>query len=443
MMATHRPGESREKRRTVPSVDKAEPAAKKAARKKSSSTEKETVQPAAVRPDAGRSRKSRDAVSSGEGSASSARKSKPGTGEVRPLDAREIKRIFSRSPDGGARKQGPDGQGAVAEPEDGHRPSLPARKVWTKIAMILGPSLCCVLVLFLVPGMREAVFGVQAGIPARPLPTNLLPSRHDPLFLSPTLMVSNQIVAYYGHPQARWMGIVGRHPKEILGPMLSRTAAAYDRINGPKKTVPAFYLIWGSAQPRGEIQFMDKRILDSYIRYTATNGYLLILDHQIGKYGPIKAVEQLLPFLRYPHVHLAIDPEWRTLRPMKEIGYVTGEEINQAQALMRTYILTNRIPGKRMLIVHQFEDKMFVRRHQIRTVYDPVVFVHSVSGWGSPSMKLGTWNRHTQATNLPHKGFKLWYYPGIQRPGLHYDYPLMSHQAVVALQPSPVLIMYQ
>ncbi len=359
--------------------------------------------------------------------------------DVRPLDAREIKKIFSRSTP--KQRKGDEG---VTEPlpVEETNPTLPARP-WKTIFLVFGPSVLLLLAFALIPGMRETIFGNKTSPVAAERPTNLLPTRYDDRHHATHFFASNQIVAYYGHPQARWMGIVGRYPKETLGPMLRRTAASYDRLNGSRGTVPAFYLIWGSAQPRGEIQFLDKSLLESYIRYTATNGFLLILDHQIGKYGPVNAVEQLLPFLRYPHIHLAIDPEWRTLRPMKEIGYVTGEELNQAQALMKQYMLTNRIPGKRMLIVHQFEDKMYQRRELVRSTYDPVLFVHSVSGWGSPSMKLGTWGRHSLATNLPHKAFKLWYYPGVRRPGLHYDYPLMTHQAVLSLRPSPVLIIYQ
>ena len=96
-----------------------------------------------------------------------------------------------------------------------------------------------------------------------------------------------------------------------------------------------------------------------------------------------------------------------------------------------------------MLIVHQFENKMLVHREDVRTDFDPVVLVHSISGWGSPDMKLNTYARGAQATNMPHKGFKLWYDPGIRIRGLHYDRPLMSPQQVLDLLPEPLLIMYQ
>lgn len=339
----------------------------------------------------------------------------------------------------------PAGSAPVVRPRSGQEP-LPQPqpgRIWMRVGIVLGPSLLLLFLLAAFPGLQRAIGSLFRSTPPSPPPTNLLPSVHDRLYHSPILFQSNQIIAYYGHPLARYMGIVGRHPMRELGPMLKRTAARYDRLNGSKGAVPAFYLIYGTAQPGGNILTMDKKLLDPYIRYTATNGFLLILDHQIGKYGPRHAVSRLLPYLKYPHVHLAIDPEWRTTRPMKEIGWVSGDELNEVQRMMRGYMLTNRIPGRRMLIVHQFENKMLVRRERARVAYDPVVLVHSISGWGTPSMKLNTYARGSQATNMPFKGFKLWYDPGMRVPGLHFDTPLMPPEQVLELRPEPMLIMYQ
>jgi hypothetical protein len=80
---------------------------------------------------------------------------------------------------------------------------------------------------------------------------------------------------------------------------------------------------------------------------------LVFVDHQIGKHSVKESMERILPFLRYPNVHLAIDPEWRTLKPMKEIGSITAEELNQAQRIMQDYMVANGISGIRMLVVHQ------------------------------------------------------------------------------------------
>jgi hypothetical protein len=266
---------------------------------------------------------------------------------------------------------------------------------------------------------------------------------YNAMFLSPTLFKSNHIIAYYGHPQSRHMGIVGRYSKEQLAERIKATVARYDKVNGEKGVIPAFYLIYGTAQPAGNIYIMPDQMVESYIHFAATNGILMILDHQIGRFTPQQAIEKLLPFLKYPNVHLAFDAEWRTTRPLKEIGFVTGQELNIAQAMIRDYMIKHDISGKRALIFHEFNTRMIRSRDDARSDYDPVVLIHSTSGWGSPSMKLGTHSRNALATNIPWKGFKLWYDHGDTRPGAHIDRPVMTPEQVLALDPQPVLIMYQ
>lgn len=261
-------------------------------------------------------------------------------------------------------------------------------------------------------------------------------------FLSPTLFRDNHIVAYYGHPQSKIMGIVGRHPVDELGELLKEAAASYDRVNGDKGVVPAIYLIYGTCQPGGEINRINPKLLDKYIEYTITNGMLLYLDHQIGKYKIEEAMSELLPYLKYPNVHLAFDPEWHTTRPMREVGHVTGVEVNSAQKLMKDYMLKNGIPGKRQLVFHQFNPKMLQNREQVTATFDPVILVHTTSGWGPPDNKISTHDRNALTVNIPNKGFKLWYYYS-SRKGVHFDNPIMTPEQVLSLRPEPGLIIYQ
>jgi len=261
-------------------------------------------------------------------------------------------------------------------------------------------------------------------------------------FLSPELFDDNHIVAYYGHPQSKIMGIVGRHPVDELGSLLKDAAASYDRVNGDKGVMPAIYLIYGTCQPGGEINRISKKLLDKYIEYTLTNGMLLYLDHQIGKYRIEEAIGELLPYLKYPHVHLAFDPEWHTTRPMREIGHVTAAEVNSAQKLMKDYMLKNGIPGKRQLVFHQFNPKMLRDKEQVSAKFDPVILVHATSGWGPPGNKMSTHDRNALTINIPNKGFKLWYYYSSKK-GVHFDNPIMTPEQVLSLRPEPGLIIYQ
>ncbi len=255
------------------------------------------------------------------------------------------------------------------------------------------------------------------------------------------LIANNTIVAYYGSPLSEKMGILGRYPKEQIAQMVKQTAAQYDAVNGKDGVIPAFYIIYGTCWPGGEIGYLDDNVLIDYIKYAQSEGMLVFVDHQIGKYSVRAAMDKILPFLRYPNVHLAIDPEWRTLSPMKEIGSITAQELNEAQNYMDDYIREHDIPGIRMLVVHQFADKMIQARQTVVSHRDRVILIHTADGFGSPQMKKATYQRNAAASNMPIKGFKLFFKSDFPLAG--FDAPLMSPAEVMQLDPRPSLIMYQ
>lgn len=258
---------------------------------------------------------------------------------------------------------------------------------------------------------------------------------------TPPLLANNQIVAFYGNPNSRRMGILGEYPKEELGRLLKGYARLYDDINGPQGVVPAFYLIYGTCWPGGEIGYLKESLVLEYIRYAADHDMIVFLDHQIGKYGIDEAMNRLLPFLRYPNVHLALDPEWRTLAPMREIGSITAEELNRAQELMARYLVGEGLPMPRILVVHQFKSKMITGRERVSATYPGVNLIHTSDGFGSPSLKRDTYSYNAGASNIPLKGFKLFF--KTTTPGAGYDEPLLTPPEVLALEPQPSLIIYQ
>ena len=256
-----------------------------------------------------------------------------------------------------------------------------------------------------------------------------------------SLLLNNDILAYYGHPSSRNMGILGRFSIEELDRLLTELAAEYEAVSGGRKVRKAFYLIYGTVWPEGEIGILRNNLLMPYIEYGLENDILVIIDHQIGKYDPVDSLSIMLPYLHYPNVHLALDPEWRTPIPNREIGHVTGEEINAAQQVMEEYLTANNLPGERMLIIHQFAQTMIRNRQDVRTNFNRLRLIHSADGFCIPNIKRNTYNFLAQAVNMPIKGFKLFYDFSI--PGAGIDDPLMTPSQVYALTPRPYVIMYQ
>lgn len=284
---------------------------------------------------------------------------------------------------------------------------------------------------------------IAQGHPANPLLDQVSePSPSDPALGGEIpLLANNQVLAFYGHPLSRRMGILGEYSKEELARLLKGYAKLYDDANGPTGVIPAFYLIYGTCWPGGEIGYLKESLVLSYIEFAASQGMEVFVDHQIGKFPVEDAVRRLLPFLKYPNVHLALDPEWRTSAPMQEIGSISAEEVNKAQAMISDYLQAQGIPGVKMLVVHQFRSSMITGREKVRADFERVHLVHTADGFGAPALKRNAYALNAMAANMPLKGFKLFFKTSV--PGAGFDDPLLTPPEVLALSPRPALIIYQ
>ena len=256
-----------------------------------------------------------------------------------------------------------------------------------------------------------------------------------------SVLLNNDVFALYGKPNAYTMGIIGQYSLENIEPVMDKFIKMYDEANKERGIIPAFYLIYGTCWPGGEIGILSNSVTRKYIEFAAERGWYVYLDHQIGKYTVEQAMNKILPFLKYPNVHLALDPEWHTTKPMEVIGSVTADEINKAQEMMDKYIKENNISGRRMLVIHQFNAIMIKNRQNIKTAFDRVQLIHCADGFGSPHLKKESYAFNAFAKNIPLKSFKLFLKPTVQGAG--YDWPLMKPEEVFALNPRPYLIMYQ
>ena len=255
-----------------------------------------------------------------------------------------------------------------------------------------------------------------------------------------SILLNNDILAFYGHPRSRNMGILGRFTKEELNEKLGALAREY-REAGGRNVRKAFYIIFGTVWPGGDIGIIQESLLREWIEYAHENDILIFIDHQIGRFTPADSLKRMLPWLRYPNVHLALDPEWRTTKPMQEIGYVTADELNQVQRIMEDYMIENHIPGERLLVIHQFNWRMISNREKVDASSSRVRLVHCADGFGNPPMKKATYAYNAQAANMPVKGFKLFY--NFDIPGAGFDHPLLTPKEVFELSPRPYVIMYQ
>jgi LysM repeat protein len=262
-------------------------------------------------------------------------------------------------------------------------------------------------------------------------------------------------LTYYGRPNIDVMGILGEHSIEDLVPLLRAEAEAYDRANGDHLTVmPAFHLVYGMATKaagvdNSHLAYMAETEVISYIEAAEAEGWGVILDVQIGALSPTDAISPALEYLKYPNVHLAIDPEFAMshagqLVPGNPIGFVNAEQVNEVQAVIDSYLAEEQLPAPRILLVHQFQSSMIVDKEKLdASSYPHVALTLSVDGWGGPWGKVSKYNSLV-ATDSPFVAFKLFY---------RWDEPLMLPDEALGNRPyrgsdffmdvTPNLIIYQ
>jgi len=122
------------------------------------------------------------------------------------------------------------------------------------------------------------------------------------------------IVAYYGRPGVRSLGVLGQYSAAQIKPMIKERAAEYARITG-KHVRPGFDIIYGLASaapgPRKDyIIHLNPKKLVPYIEAAEKEGFVVFLETQLGEHMPQDAIHHILKYMKHHNVHLAVDPEF-------------------------------------------------------------------------------------------------------------------------------------
>ncbi|MDH3903948.1 MAG: hypothetical protein OEU84_03345 [Xanthomonadales bacterium] len=107
------------------------------------------------------------------------------------------------------------------------------------------------------------------------------------------------IVGYYGRPDAKSLGVLGQYSIEDLTPIIQAKADEYDKINGDQSVIPAYHLIYGLAtgdpgRKKDYLLPLSETKLMKYINAAQKNGFLVIIDTQLGAETPLEAVKPVL-----------------------------------------------------------------------------------------------------------------------------------------------------
>lgn len=222
-----------------------------------------------------------------------------------------------------------------------------------------------------------------------------LPGGGQVLFSGPA--TGRRMVAMYGSPGFPMLGILGEQDVTASIARAQGLAAEYQALTSDV-VVPAFEIIATIADrpPGDDGNYSNELPAESFVPWVEAAleaGVYVVLDLQPGRTDFLTQARLYESLLLYPNVGLALDPEWR-LAPdqvhLRQIGSVGVDEVNAVADYLAELTRTHHLPQK-LLIVHQFMQRMVVGREGLDTTDPAIQVLIHVDGQGSQGGKAGTW----------------------------------------------------
>jgi hypothetical protein len=266
-----------------------------------------------------------------------------------------------------------------------------------------------------------------------PLPQSVLPAR--------------RIVAFYGNPLSKRMGVLGEYPVDSMFAKLDSTARQWQAADPATPVQPALQLIAVVAQgaPGKDGMYrlrMDTALIEKVYGWAKQKNALLLLDIQVGHSTMQQELPRLLPFLARPDVHLAMDAEFAMhyshegVVPGKKIGQFDAKDVNWVAEQLRQLVTDKKIPPK-ILVVHRWTKPMISNASQI-ALDSRVQIVMDMDGWGPPWMKFESYRDYIDLEPVEFTGFKLFFHNDVKHGNA-----LLTPSEVLRLRPRPMYIQYQ
>jgi hypothetical protein len=296
-----------------------------------------------------------------------------------------------------------------------------------------------------IPDSAATVSSDTTAVAALPPKTTPVPEEYPgPEPLPGAILPHKRILAYYGNPLSKRMGILGELPPEQMLQRLDEEVARWSKADSLTPVQPALHAIVVTAQGhpgRGDkfrLRMTDKMIED-VLAMAKQRDALVFLDVQVGRSTLPEELPRLTQFLQLPNVHLGIDAEFAMKQdgvPGKRVGSFDASDINYATELLANITKEYNLPPK-LLIVHRFTQGMITNHKEIKLRPEVQVVMH-MDGWGQPALKKDTYRRYIQKEPVQFTGFKVFY-----KNDLRNNSRLMTPQEILSLTPKPLYIQYQ
>ena len=254
-----------------------------------------------------------------------------------------------------------------------------------------------------------------------------------------------RILAYYGNLYSKKMGALGEYPEKEMLEKLQAECARWHAADTTTEVVPALHYIattaQGSAGADGKYRLrMPHKEIDKILVMAEKINALVFIDIQVGLSTLQAELPLLEKYLKMPHVHLGIDPEFSMKtgkKPGSVIGSFDAADINYTTGYLAKLVKENNLPPK-VLVVHRFTRAMVTNTPQIK-LQPEIQIVMDMDGWGAKARKINTYRQFIHKDPVQFTGFKLFYKNDFREKGS----AIMQPEDVLKLKPQPVYIQYQ
>jgi hypothetical protein len=263
-----------------------------------------------------------------------------------------------------------------------------------------------------------------------------------PAPLPGAILPAKRIIAFYGNPLSKRMGILGEFETDDMLQRLDREVAEWNKLDPAHPVQPALHLIAVVAQgdPGRDGKYrlrMDSTLVEKVYGWAKRKNALLFLDVQVGQSTLSAELAFLERFLKRPDVHLGIDPEFSMkdgTRPGKKIGTYDASDVNYASNFLNELVDKYKLPPK-VLVVHRFTRKGVTNYKNIKL--DPrTQIVVDMDGFGAPWLKRDSFYSYVKQEPVQFAGWKQFTKP-------RNDNPSTTRESILKLWPVPMYIQLQ
>jgi hypothetical protein len=268
-----------------------------------------------------------------------------------------------------------------------------------------------------------------------------------PVPIPGAILPAKRIVAFYGNPLSKKMGVLGEYPVDEMLAKFDKILDEWKEADPSTPVQPALHLIavvaQGAPGKDGKYRLrMPNSLIEKVYGWAKQKDAILFLDIQLGGSTVQEELPRLMPFLERPDVHLGVDPEFSMhysregLAPGKKIGIMDADEINYAIDALSKLVTEKKLPPK-VFIVHRFTRQMVSNASDIKL--DPnVQVVMNMDGWGQPWLKFDSYRAYEISEPVQFTGFKIFFHNDTRKGD-----PILSPREVLQLLPRPMYIQYQ